>query len=80
MAVNCGPAGGTCFCVSMKTGPKATFEFDLALTEVLEGEQHYFVVEVGTSHGADVLREIQHREAGAEEESGFSVIPLMLSA
>ena len=24
VAVNCGQAGGTCFCVSMKTGPKAT--------------------------------------------------------
>ncbi len=69
VAVNCGQAGGTCFCVSMKTGPKATSGFDLALTEVLEGEQHYFVVEVGTSHGADVLREIQHREARAEEEA-----------
>lgn len=67
VAVNCGQAGGTCFCVSMKTGPKATFGFDLALTEVLEGERHYFVVEVGTSQGADVLREIQHQEAQAEE-------------
>ena len=48
VAVNCGQAGGTCFCVSMKTGPEATFGFDLALTEVLNAEQHYFVVEVGT--------------------------------
>ena len=24
VAVNCGEAGGTCFCVSMKTGPKAS--------------------------------------------------------
>ena len=24
VAVNCGQAGGTCFCVSMETGPKAT--------------------------------------------------------
>jgi ferredoxin len=38
------------------------------LTEVLEGERHYFVVEVGTRQGADVLREIQHREAKAEEQ------------
>jgi formate hydrogenlyase subunit 6/NADH:ubiquinone oxidoreductase subunit I len=68
VAVNCGQAGGTCFCFSMKTGPKATSGFDLALTEVLEGERHYFVVEVGTRQGADVLREIQHREAKAEEQ------------
>ena len=33
VAVNCGQAGETCFCVSMKTGPKAESGFDLALTE-----------------------------------------------
>src|SRR5262245_43447757 len=36
IAVNCGQAGGTCFCVSMSTGPKASSGFDLALTEVIE--------------------------------------------
>ena len=37
VAVNCGEAGGTCFCVSMETGPKARPGFDLALTELLDG-------------------------------------------
>jgi formate hydrogenlyase subunit 6/NADH:ubiquinone oxidoreductase subunit I len=69
VAVNCGQPGGTCFCVSMNTGPKATFGFDLALTEVLEGENHYFVVEVGTREGADALGEAERREARAEEEA-----------
>ena len=36
VAVNCGQAGGTCFCVSMDTGPRATRGFDLALTELLD--------------------------------------------
>src|SRR6476620_2000428 len=35
VAVNCAEAGGTCFCVSMKTGPKAETGIDLALTEIL---------------------------------------------
>ena len=35
VAVNCGQAGGTCFCVSMNTGPKAQEGFDLSLTELL---------------------------------------------
>ena len=35
VAVNCGQAGGTCFCVSMNTGPKAEEGFDLSLTELL---------------------------------------------
>ena len=37
VVVNCAKAGGTCFCVSMKTGPKAERGFDLALTELLDG-------------------------------------------
>jgi sulfhydrogenase subunit beta (sulfur reductase) len=67
VAVNCGQAGGTCFCVSMETGPKASFGFDIALTEVLEGKEHYFSVEIGTERGADVLKQVPHREASAKE-------------
>jgi sulfhydrogenase subunit beta (sulfur reductase) len=67
VALNCGHAGGTCFCVSMNTGPKAKFGFDLALTEVLEADRHYFVVEIGTELGAEILREVPH-EAATEEE------------
>ncbi len=69
VAVNCGRAAGTCFCASMNTGPKATFGFDLALTEVLEAGRHYFVVEVGTELGAEVLREVPHKAASAEEKA-----------
>lgn len=36
VAVNCSQAGGTCFCVSMQTGPKVQAGFDLALTEIVE--------------------------------------------
>ena len=42
VAVNCGQAGGTCFCVSMDTGPKVEAGFDLALTELLDGDQPSF--------------------------------------
>ena len=67
VAVNCGQAGGTCFCVSMKTGPKATFGFDLALTETLEGGGHQFVVEAGSERGAEVLTELPSGKAGSED-------------
>ena len=69
VAVNCGKAGGTCFCVSMNTGPRATFGFDLAMTEILEGENHCFLVETGTELGAEILREIPHKEAREKEKS-----------
>ena len=67
MAVNCGQAGNTCFCASMNAGPKATSGFDLALTEVIEGAQHYFVGEAGTPLGAEILSEVTHRPAEATE-------------
>ncbi len=68
VAVNCGQAGNTCFCSSMHAGPKATSGFDLALTEIIEGSDHYFVVEVGTPLGADILLEVSHRPAEKTEQ------------
>jgi sulfhydrogenase subunit beta (sulfur reductase) len=63
LAVNCSQAGGNCFCASMNTGPKATCGFDLALTELSEGKRHYFLVEVGSARGAEVLALVPHQEA-----------------
>ena len=62
VAVNCFEPGGTCFCVSMGTGPKADAGYDLALTEILDGA-HRFLVEVGSERGADVLRDLPRRTA-----------------
>ena len=62
VAVNCGQAGGTCFCVSMNAGPKAKEGFDLCLTELL-ADEHEFLVEVGSERGAALLATIPHREA-----------------
>ncbi|HZE22341.1 MAG TPA: sulfite reductase subunit A, partial [Desulfobaccales bacterium] len=68
VAVNCGHQDkGTCFCVSMGTGPRATTGFDLALTEVLQDDDHYFVVEVGTPRGAGIFQEVPHRKAEQNE-------------
>ena len=74
VAVNCGQAGGTCFCVSMNTGPKATAGFDLALTEILEGERHYFVVEAGTEAGLAVIEQVPHTSAGPAEKTAAETV------
>jgi len=74
VAVQCGQAGGTCFCVSMNTGPVAERGFDLALTEVLEQGRHYFVVEVGSERGADVLAEVPHTEAAAGDRDAAGAV------
>ncbi len=68
VAVNCSQAGGTCFCASMNTGPKATSGFDLALTEMLGEGRHEFAVEIGSAAGAEIMRELESREATAEEQ------------
>ena len=62
VAVNCFEPGGTCFCDSMGTGPKVESGYDLALTEILEGE-HRLLVEAGSERGEEVLAELPGREA-----------------
>jgi ferredoxin len=57
VAVNCFEPGGTCFCVSMGTGPRVESGHDLVLTELLEGG-HRFLVEAGSERGAEVMREL----------------------
>jgi len=69
VALNCSMAGGTCFCVSMKTGPRVGSGFDLALTEILDTERHFFVVEIGSERGAQMLAGVARREASAEERA-----------
>ena len=67
VAVSCTVPGGTCFCVSMGTGPRAERGFDLGLTEILDGDGHRFVVEVGSAEGAALLGEMPHAPAPDEE-------------
>ncbi|MBO0846640.1 MAG: 4Fe-4S dicluster domain-containing protein [Nocardioides sp.] len=71
VAVTCSDPGGTCFCVSMGTGPRPEqgrgAPYDLSLTELLNGGPHRFVVEVASERGADVLDEIGAGPAPAED-------------
>jgi ferredoxin len=68
IAVQCGKAGGTCFCASMKTGPRATAGFDLALTEIA-GPPHRFFVEVGSAAGAALAERIGLGPAAPEDRA-----------
>ncbi len=75
VAVNCAQAGGTCFCTSMGSGPKATKGFDLALTELLQADTHRLLVDVGSTRGAEVMGEIPHRRAtDPERETGERIV------
>jgi sulfhydrogenase subunit beta (sulfur reductase) len=67
VAVNCGQAGNTCFCVSMQTGPKVEGGHDLVLTEILEDQNHCFLIEAGSEAGEKILREMKMISADEAE-------------
>jgi sulfhydrogenase subunit beta (sulfur reductase) len=62
VAVNCHEPAGTCFCVSMDTGPTVRDGYDLALTELLENGSHRLLVETGSERGEEVLGELAGTE------------------
>jgi formate hydrogenlyase subunit 6/NADH:ubiquinone oxidoreductase subunit I len=66
VAVQCGDPGGTCFCASMKTGPKVERGYDVALTEIFA--PHRFVVDVGSPAGAALVAAVPHVPAAAADE------------
>jgi sulfhydrogenase subunit beta (sulfur reductase) len=63
IAINCTRPGGTCFCNSMETGPKATEGYDVAMTELRSG----FVVEAGSDAGMSLLHELPLRDPSPAE-------------
>jgi ferredoxin len=73
LAVNCGDPAGTCFCVSMETGPRVKSGFDLAATELLDGE-HRFVLEIGTEAGRAIVERVPHRAATPDDEAASRAV------
>jgi ferredoxin len=72
VAVQCSQAGNTCFCASMDTGPTAQSGYDIALTELLEEGRHYFVLDVGSERGAELLADLPHALAQQREQGAAS--------
>ncbi len=62
-AVDCTRPGGTCFCGSMGTGPEATDDFDLAMTELHAG----FVIRAGSKKGTSFLSLLPLRDPSPAE-------------
>jgi len=69
VAVNCTEPGENCFCTSFGTGPEARHGYDIALTEVVRSDAHYFVAKAGAVRGGRMLEKIGARRATAEEEA-----------
>lgn len=66
IAVNCGYAATSCFCTSMGTGPRVGGSWDLALTELLDG-QHRFLVEVGSDAGRELVEALSLEAASGRD-------------
>jgi sulfhydrogenase subunit beta (sulfur reductase) len=75
VAVNCAQPASNCFCASMETGPEAREGYDIALTEVIEEDRHFFVAASGSPRGEALLEEIGAEIArAADVEKGLDVI------
>lgn len=79
VAVNCAEAGGTCFCVSMNTGPRAASGYDIALTEFV-GDPHEFLLEPATDRGAALLARLPHRPAEQRDHDRAAQISAQTAA
>ncbi|MBS0287855.1 MAG: 4Fe-4S dicluster domain-containing protein [Proteobacteria bacterium] len=55
VALNCHTAANTCFCVSMNTGPEVTLAYDLNLSEIINENEHYFILEAGSIKGQEIF-------------------------
>jgi sulfhydrogenase subunit beta (sulfur reductase) len=69
IAVACGNPGGTCFCVSMGTGPEPDAGFDLSLTELLGEPGHRFLVTPGSERGRFLLSGLSPAPASAADQT-----------
>jgi sulfhydrogenase subunit beta (sulfur reductase) len=67
VTAECGVPAATCFCTSMGTGPGADTRFDLALSELGDGDAPRYVVRVGTERGAEVLTHLPTVDATAAD-------------
>ncbi len=67
VAVNCTQPGGTCFCASMGTGPRAASGFDVALTELVTDGAPTFLGEAGSERGREILGAVPTRPARPSE-------------
>ncbi|QDQ43296.1 4Fe-4S dicluster protein [Methylacidiphilum kamchatkense Kam1] len=67
IVVQCGQSSSCCFCLSMGTGPKAEGGFDLALTECIDQQQHFFLIEIGSSRGEKLISSLPLRDVKEED-------------
>lgn len=73
VAVNCAEPGGTCFCASMDAGPAVRSGFDIALTELVDGDGQRFLAQAGSVAGAKILGAVPASTAQGHDLSAAGV-------
>ncbi|MBS7613049.1 4Fe-4S dicluster domain-containing protein [Candidatus Bathyarchaeota archaeon] len=63
VGLTCNAVDEKCFCNSLGTGPEASTGFDILITQISDG---FFLVEVGSSKGLDILKTLDLAEAKPE--------------
>jgi ferredoxin len=76
LGINCGRAVATCFCTSMDTGPAIRGGVDLALFEL----PAFFVLEVGSERGSEVLAQSRWQPCTTEEVNQAHQVPRRAAA
>jgi ferredoxin len=75
VAANCTDPAGTCFCVSMGTGPACGDGYDLAFTELVDDGDHRFLFAAGSEAGEAVLdRLTSHPATDADRAAARRVV------
>lgn len=74
VAINCSTSAKTCFCTSMKTGPRVTLGNDLSMTEVINEKEHFFFIQSGSPKGDDLLKELPLQLPTAEDQTKESLV------
>lgn len=69
IGANCTDPAGTCFCVSMGTGPACDHGYDLAFTELIADDRHEFLFTAGTESGTHILERLTSRPATADDQA-----------
>jgi sulfhydrogenase subunit beta (sulfur reductase) len=64
IAVQCTHPADTCFCVSTGDGPRATYDYDLALSELDNG----FLVEAGSDAGQRIMDSLPLEQVSTEQQ------------
>ncbi len=81
IASACAKPSENCFCTTMKGGPSPDGDFDISLTEILQGSDHYFLADFKSQKAKEFFDPTRYQVATADEiEEGRLIIEKAVKA